>query len=504
MTRVAWAFRPCRTPSPGCGPATADARARLCVCLLLLVVPATLRAQCPDGSPPPCAGARAPVPTIAVQPFTSLSRDTAEAYRAWTLTEDVTAALAATRGIRVLTEAASTRAEWRLSGSVQRTGDVVRYSARLERRGEVRWTTRLQGPSADDSPLRDSLASQVLLALGVAAAPARPAPARPADPVAYDLWLRGRYFYPRRRDRDIVEGISLLRQAVARDSGFAAAWADLARALLFAQRYGFRVPGIPGDSLILEALAASERSLLLDSTDVDAWTLRATIAGAVDPTSTAVRVRSLQRALALDSAKGETWRVLAAALVESGDSAGAASALQRAWAGEPDRPPPMAVLYLYWYGRQLDSAAVVAARVVEGDPRHMFYRELQAEVALARGRLQEARSAYEAALRLGEGREQVRALCGLAVVSVALGDTARARDFVARAETFVRGSEFTDHDAIALAGAYAALGETDQALERLERYQPRAAMHFQLHLRDMPLDPLRGDPRFQRLVTARP
>lgn len=494
MLRAAQAARRFLRPRTGFSPSRAASAA-----LLMLTLAETLRAQCPDGSPPPCAGARAPLPTVAIQPFTSLSRDTAEAYRAWTLTEDLTAALAAASGVRVLSGNAGARAEWQLSGSVQRTGDIVRYAARLDRRGEIRWTTRLQGPASDESLLRDSLATLILTALGVAPQPTRVTAARPPDPAAYDLWLRGRYHYPRRRDRDVAEGVGLLRQAVARDSTFAAGWADLARALEWAHRFGFRVPGIPSDSLLSAALAASERSLLLDSSAADAWLLRAMVARSVDPTSNAAPIAALRRALALDSADVETWRVLAQVLDESGDSAGAAAAFRRAWTLEPDRPPPMAPYHFYWYGRRLDTAAVIAARLVAADPRLMFFRELQAEFALARGRLGEAQAAYEAALRLGNGREQVRALAGLAATSAALGDSARARELVARAEDYLRTSEFTSHDAIALAGAYAALGEADRALGWLERYQPRADLHFQIHLRDMPLDPLRAQPRFRQL-----
>ena len=58
--------------------------------LLGLGVP--LRAQCPDGSPPPCsrAVARAPAPnSVAVLYFHNLSRDTADIYLADGLTEEL-------------------------------------------------------------------------------------------------------------------------------------------------------------------------------------------------------------------------------------------------------------------------------------------------------------------------------------------------------------------------------------------------------------------------------
>ena len=58
------------------------------------------------------------------------------------------------------------------------------------------------------------------------------------------------------------------------------------------------------------------------------------------------------------------------------------------------------------------------------------------------------------------------------------------------------------HPAVFIAEAYAQLGQADRALSWLERYQPRASLHFQVHLRcDPPLDPIRGDPRFKSLLT---
>jgi len=54
-----------------------------------------------------------------------------------------------------------------------------------------------------------------------------------------------------------------------------------------------------------------------------------------------------------------------------------------------------------------------------------------------------------------------------------------------------------------MAQATAALGDVDQAVAWLARYQPRASLHFQFHLRcDPPFDPLLGIPRFRSLLTV--
>ena len=66
------------------------------VTLLSLLLSATspwrLAAQCPNGSPPPCArpSVRAPAPnSVAVLYFDNLSRDTADAFLADGLTEEI-------------------------------------------------------------------------------------------------------------------------------------------------------------------------------------------------------------------------------------------------------------------------------------------------------------------------------------------------------------------------------------------------------------------------------
>ena len=89
---------------------------------LLSIIPAfQLSAQCPNGSPPPCAraAARAPAPnSVAVLYLNNLSPDTADAFLADGLSEEIASRLgdigrlsvkqASREGIRRLREAAGT------------------------------------------------------------------------------------------------------------------------------------------------------------------------------------------------------------------------------------------------------------------------------------------------------------------------------------------------------------------------------------------------------------
>ena len=58
------------------------------------LLPGTARAQCPDGTPPPCGpAARAPARSVAVLDFLNESRDSTDAYLADGITDEITARL---------------------------------------------------------------------------------------------------------------------------------------------------------------------------------------------------------------------------------------------------------------------------------------------------------------------------------------------------------------------------------------------------------------------------
>jgi hypothetical protein len=80
--------------------------ARAVTLLSFLVLPGfpRLLGQCPDGTPPPCnrAAARAPSPnSVAVLYLDNLSRDTADAYLADGLTEEIIIRLSQVRRLEV-------------------------------------------------------------------------------------------------------------------------------------------------------------------------------------------------------------------------------------------------------------------------------------------------------------------------------------------------------------------------------------------------------------------
>ena len=318
---------------------------------------------------------------------------------------------------------------------------------------------------------------------------------------AVNAYRRGTARVSQRTQRTLVEGLALIDEAIRLDSGYAAAWAGRANAFLWARQWEFQVPGVPRDSLLAVALEASDRALDLDSLDPNVWLVSATVSGAVDPTRKDPQLRAVRRAISLDSLNARAWIQLANTHQDQGEMDSALASFRRAmFLGKRAVGTPSYANHFYWR-RQYDSAAVWSDSSIRYSPRLPYAWEMAGATAIMLKRYDDAERYYEAALRLDQGPTRVRGLEGLAEIAAIRGDTAKALELIAQAEKLTDPSEPSDHAAIALGSAYAALGLGDKAIEWLEKFHPKGNLHFQLHLqRDPQLDPLRSDPRFRALI----
>jgi tetratricopeptide (TPR) repeat protein len=249
------------------------------------------------------------------------------------------------------------------------------------------------------------------------------------------------------------------------------------------------------------ALEASEKALDLDSLDADIWLVNAAISAAVDPARRDAPIRAVRRAIAIDSLNAHAWIELGIHQEELDQMDSALASLRRGMAlGKRTVGTASYANYFYWQ-REFDSAAVWSDSAIKYSPWLPYARELAGATAIMRKRYDDAQTHYEAAFRLDQGRTRVRSLEGLAELAALRGKTDSALKFIADAEKLTDASAPSDHEAIAIASAYAAAGKREKALQWLERYQPRANLHFQLHVRyDAQLDPLRKDPRFAAIL----
>jgi TolB-like protein len=238
----------------------------------------------------PSAATIAARPVIAVLPLVDQSDDTAHAYFADGLTQDIINALGRFSALTVMSwnavfpykgEPASPEdirrglaVGYLVEGSVRRNGDQVRVVAQLvdTAKGQVVWSGRFDEALADVFALQDRITGEVVraLAIRVSEIEQRRVFAKPTENLeAYDYVLRARPALQRPTRANIVEARSLLRRAIELDPNYAAAYAALAETYYTTTSMGWSES--PSESL------GRAEELALDALSLDSAEVRARI-----------------------------------------------------------------------------------------------------------------------------------------------------------------------------------------------------------------------------------
>ena len=494
-------------------PPTPVARIGCALALAILLsppVPPSLGAtafQCPDGTPPPCTvtarvAATTPSPnSVAVLYFDNRSRDTADAYLAEQLTEEVITRLQRLPRLEVKSRHESRRVRspgdrtpaslgralnvrWLVSGTVQRSGARIVARVELTRadRGVGTWSDRFDRSSGEVLDVIDEIARGVATGVAGQLLPAEAASltARPAvDPAAYDLYLRGRAAFNRfgfSGEATLLDALRLFEAAVARDSTFALGWAAVADA---------------------------------ETWRIDNW---------VSPREGYPRVRAAaDRALALDSTLAQAHAVRFWPLVHARSWEAAEAAARRAIAHDPNVAEAHRNLqYLLMYRGRFREAVEEARRTWMLDSTSVLHNTILAMTLAVAGDLEQAvalprAASYARAFALFLGGQPDSALTAIDTIdhsmrALALMRTGRANEargiadrIRARAESTRARGRFFPWDEVA--EGYAAVGDHDRAFEFLERADAEGSTGNLLTLGYSPtFASLRADPRFAVLM----
>ena len=470
----------------------------------------TLRAQCPDGTPLPCGQARERTPppnSVAVLYLDNLSRDSADAFLADGLTEEIIIRLSQVqriavksrfevqrfRGRSAMDAAALGRAldaAYLVTGSVQRAGDRVRLRVELIRAATraLVWGDAFDKASSDlltiEADIGREVATRVTgqLLPGELTLLARPVT---SDPIAYDEYLRGLHTLHGVGDESAqLRAIALFDRAIARDSGFASAfaakalaWSDLADGFV-SPREGYA-----------KSREAASQALARDSSQALAYAMLSTTVLSLDLNGPAAEALA-RRAVALDPHGGEPYAALSAVLFAEGRMPEAVEEARLAWQND-SLSPDIGFWYsgALVYSGQLDSAAAFVPRyrsavsAADADP-------IEGLVLAAQGRLSEAEHLlgwrYYGGLVAGW---YVRAL-------LARGDTVAARAVV---DSMLAARTAGYYNALPLARVYAELGDVDRGMVWLRRAFEERTAWLNTVRRDPELALLRADPRYAAL-----
>ena len=231
--------------------------------------------------------------SIAVLPFSNVGGDTADAYFADGIGEELATALSKVAGLRVIARNSTFRSGGRqideseagrtlgvdalLAGSVRRAGAQLRLTARLVRvrDGSIVWSEQYEREVKDVFAVQDEVTRAIVAALELqlAARSGSPSGSRARGSIergtssleAYDQYLRGQFNLHR---RNVPAAVENFRRAIALDSTYARAYAGLSAGLELMPYFG----GIPADRVREPAMEAAGRALALDSSLAEAHT----------------------------------------------------------------------------------------------------------------------------------------------------------------------------------------------------------------------------------------
>ena len=365
-----------------------------------------------------------------------------------------------------------------VEGSVLRVGEQVRISVQLldASSGQTLWAAafdrRLSDVLALQADVAHAIATELLSATRQRATPR--STARPVDPGAYELYLKGRYHLNRRGEEDLSKAIDHFANAIARDPGYAAAYAGLADCRNLVPLYGSTAPL----NAVPQGKAAALSAIALDDTLAEghaslAWALLSyewDWAGAD---------REFQRAIALNPTYPTARMWYGLAMAWRGRFEEAAAEMRRGRELDPVSPLMLQnVAAVFYFARNYDNAIRETEALMQLDETYAEAHVWQGLAELQEGRREGAIQSLERAVALSPDRST-----SIARLAYGYGLTGRRQAALAR-----------------LATVHLGLGDTEKALSWFEKGLEERATEMLFLKTDARFDQLRSDPRFQRLL----
>jgi serine/threonine-protein kinase len=451
--------------------------------------------------------------SIAVLPFADMSADKTLDYLCEGIAEEILLALTKVQGLRVVARSSAFRfkgasedartvgralgVDSLLEGSVRAAGDRLRVITQLidTADGSQLWSERFDRRLDDVFAVQDEIAGAVASTLRVrlqGASGIHPAPARPQDPEAYRLYLKGRHHWSKRTEADLHRSVELFRASLEKDPGFAHTHEGLAEAYVTLGIYG----ALPPDEVMPMARAAAERALEIGPPLPGALATLGCVNALYNWSWTEAEAqfrRAIESMPGASSAHG--WYAMNH-LVPLGRFDEAYDVLQRALEVDPlSLPIATALGVRAYYAHRYEEAAAALSNALELDSAFPMAHYFLALVFTELGRHDEALTEIETAMRGSQGSPEMTAAAGYALARAGNIEGARHRmdELLALSSARYVSPGLT-------AQIHAGLGATDEAFNWLDRaVAVRAADVAWLGVRPI-FDALRNDSRFHALL----
>jgi len=474
------------------------------VAVFAFVVPFVWRRDRPTSLPPE--------KSIAVLPFENLSEEKSNAYFADGIQDEILTRLSKIADLKVISRTSTQRYKNTsqklseianqlgvvnlLEGSVQKTNDQVRVNVQLIRapNDSHLWAETFDRKLTDIFAVESDIATTIAKTLQARLTGAEKtaiAKQPTANPEAYELYLKGRFFWNKRTAADLRKAIEYFNQALDKDPGYAPAYAGLADVYLILNQYS----AASSANSFPQAIAAAKKAIELDDTLAEAHTSLACSLAYYD-FDFEQSLEEFHRAIELNPNYATAHHWLANGVLSAlGQFESSIAEGKRA----VELDPLSLVINTdlgqdFFYARRYDEAIAHLRKTIEMDPRFYFAHWVMGTSLQLKGQLSEAVAEYGKAVELNDD-PSVLALLGQAYARAGQRDEAQ-KILVHLSEEaksrYVQGYSF--------ALMYLALGDKERAIDEMERaYRERDANIAQIKTDPM-LDDLRGNQRFEALV----
>ena len=234
--------------------------------------------------------------SIAVLPFRDMSPGRDQGYFCEGIAEEIINALTQVEGLHVASRGSSfqfdqaydvrevghkLRVAQVTEGSLRRAGDRLRITAQLTNTsdGYQVWCERFDRDADHIFEIQDEISMGILKKLKLDLANEKGSVRRYTDNIeAYNLYLKGRYYWNHRVPDAIRKSIEVYKQALDLDPNYALAYCGLADCYLVPGYYGSQLPG----RVMPLAKAAAEKALAIDPNLVEAHNSLGMIASLYD------------------------------------------------------------------------------------------------------------------------------------------------------------------------------------------------------------------------------
>ncbi len=452
------------------------------------------------------------LPSLAVLPFTNMSADPENEYFCDGLTEELINALAHITDLRVAARTSAFAFKGKeidvrdvgerlnvgavLEGSVRKAGSRLRITAQLINvaDGYHLWSGQFDREMKDIFDIQEEISLTLVdqLKLKLLKSEKEKVLKRYTENVeAYELYLKGLYFWKRRYERGLQKALQFFQQAVETDPRYALAYVGIADAFGILGVYSFVNP----DQAFSRARAAANKAAEIDPELVEVHATLGWIAMWYDRDwKTAEELFRKAIRMKPDYPPGHLWFGNLLFCTKRFDEA--VREMRRGKELEPHEPAPFVhVAWTLYFARRFDESIEELNQVIASDPEFsMAY--LWLSLTLGAQRLfDRAIAAAQKFIDLSGG--SVLGFCCLGSFSGLAGKTDEALGVLDRMDALSKDRWV---GSLWKSAIWLGLGEKDKALDNIEKaYLERESAMVFLGVWPM-FDGLRDEPRFQAVL----